>query len=295
MKNTMLWATGALMVIFSWQCTEKKKKNDKTAAESKPASTASAQAGDYDFAAAEKKFLPSELTEISGINYTSDNKLAAQQDEDGIIYILNTQTGDIENTYKFGPPNDYEDIVTTAGFYYLLTSNGDIYKVDRTNPSKKATTQFKFGQRNKEFESLYLDGDQKGLVLVCKSCDGDVIDAYRFDLEKETYGESPLYSIDAASVRKKFNTGKKVFRPSAAAIHPGQKKLYIVCSIGSLVLVCNLQGEVQQVYPLDNSLYPQPEGIAFAPNGDMYISNEGGGGKGTLLKIPMLVKIGAVN
>jgi uncharacterized protein YjiK len=33
-------------------------------------------------------------------------------------------------------------------------------------------------------------------------------------------------------------------------------------------------------------LYPQAEGIAFAPNGDLYISNEAKLGKPTLLYIP---------
>jgi len=287
MSSAIRWAIVLFTVVFLPQCKEKKIKEDKIAADAPATNTAATSPSfDYNFAAAEKTALPFELTEISGINYIGENKMAAQQDEDGIVYIINTTTGNIEEKHKFGSADDYEDIVTTTGFYYLLASNGDIFKVDRSNPSKKTTVQFKFGQRNKEFESLYLDNTGKNLVLVCKNCGGDAIDAYGFDLEKEAYNETPLYSIDVKTARETIPALRKNVRPSAAAIQPVDKKLYIVCSIGSSVLVCDLQGKIEQVFELPASLYPQPEGIAFAPNGDMYISNEGGGGKGTLVKIP---------
>jgi len=35
---------------------------------------------------------------------------------------------------------------------------------------------------------------------------------------------------------------------------------------------------------LDPVLFNQPEGLTFAPNGDLYISNEGGEGVATILK-----------
>lgn len=65
-------------------------------------------------------------------------------------------------------------------------------------------------------------------------------------------------------------------KPSAAAIHPILKKLFIVCSQeGRGLIICDLEGNVEEAHRLDEGMYPQPEGITFAPNGDMYISNEG--------------------
>lgn len=281
MKHLLFGTMSIFLLVSSPHCTEKKKKNNTDSTTVKAPVQVVAQG--YDFANPGKVELPASLVEVSGINYIGNHQLAAEQDEDGIIYIVNITTGNIENSWKFGPGNDYEDIVTLDDFYYLLASNGDIYKVDRQQPSKKTTVKFSFGKRGKEFESLYADG--KRLVMICKSCDGNQVDAWSFDLEKEVYGPSPVYSIDEAQVRKKFNLGKQKLKPSAAAIHPVEKKLYILCSIGSVVLVCNLQGETENVYSLNPNLYPQPEGITFAPNGDMYISNEGGGGEATLLKI----------
>jgi hypothetical protein len=287
----LLFRFGLLLLMAAVAgCTQKKKKNNQPV----DGATITANAAGYAFDQPEEKQLPSDLTEISGINYLSNNKLAAQQDEDGIIFIVDPLTGNIDSSHKFGPANDYEDIVAVGDYYYVLNSNGDIYKADRKNPSKRTTSVFTFGKKNMEFESLYADSDGKHLMLICKSCAGkdydDAIDAYSFDLEKEIYDPAPVYSIDEALVRKNFQLGKKRFRPSAAAIHPIEKKLYVLCSVGSVLLVSNLKGEVENVYPLNPKLYPQPEGIAFAPGGDLYISNEGGEGYGTLLHLPYRTK-----
>ena len=76
------------------------------------------------------------------------------------------------------------------------------------------------------------------------------------------------------------------FEPSAAAVHPLEKRLYILASSGNLLVITDFKGKVQEVYRLNPTLYPQAEGIAFAPNGDLYISNEAKLGKPTLLYIP---------
>ena len=61
-------------------------------------------------------------------------------------------------------------------------------------------------------------------------------------------------------------------------------KLYIVASVGKLLVVADKNGKVEQVFRLDPVMYNQPEGMTFAPNGDLYISNEGGEGIATILK-----------
>jgi uncharacterized protein YjiK len=80
--------------------------------------------------------------------------------------------------------------------------------------------------------------------------------------------------------------GKVEFKPSAAAIHPIEKNVYILSSAGQLLVVTDRKGKVQSAYRLNPNFYPQAEGIAFAENGDMYISNEAKLGKPTLLRLP---------
>ena len=80
------------------------------------------------------------------------------------------------------------------------------------------------------------------------------------------------------------------FEPSAAAIHPVNKRLYILSSAGQLLVITDTRGQVAEAYDLNPDLFPQAEGIAFAPNGDMYISNEGKSGAPTLLRFSYLQK-----
>jgi uncharacterized protein YjiK len=75
-------------------------------------------------------------------------------------------------------------------------------------------------------------------------------------------------------------------KPSAAAIQPKTNKLYIIASVGKLLLECDINGKIEKAYRINPSQFPQPEGITFAPNGDMYISNEGLNGRATILKFP---------
>jgi hypothetical protein len=57
-------------------------------------------------------------------------------------------------------------------------------------------------------------------------------------------------------------------------------------SAGQLLVIADTKGRVEEVYPLNPDKFPQAEGITFAPNGTMYISNEGKYGHPTLLMFP---------
>ena len=61
------------------------------------------------------------------------------------------------------------------------------------------------------------------------------------------------------------------FDPSAAAIHPINKRLYILSSAGNLLVIADTSGKIIEAYNLNPDQFPQAEGIAFAPNGDMFI------------------------
>jgi hypothetical protein len=52
-----------------------------------------------------------------------------------------------------------------------------------------------------------------------------------------------------------------------------------------MLVVCDLQGRIEKSYPLSPEFFEQPEGIAFTPNGDMFISNEANQNKANILKL----------
>ena len=58
----------------------------------------------------------------------------------------------------------------------------------------------------------------------------------------------------------------------------------MISSVGKLLVVLDRDGYILGVHALDPNLFRQPEGICFSPEGDLYISNEGRGGKGYVLK-----------
>jgi uncharacterized protein YjiK len=74
---------------------------------------------------------------------------------------------------------------------------------------------------------------------------------------------------------------------SAMAISPLTNNLYILSSNEHLLFVFSPTGKIIHVELLNESFYPQAEGITFTPEGDIYISNEGRNGPPTLLFIPL--------
>jgi hypothetical protein len=110
------------------------------------------------------------------------------------------------------------------------------------------------------------------------------ITAYTFDLETRRFDSEPFFQISFKDVFNKLQNYNAECKPSAAAINPVNNKLYIIASVGKLMMECTQGGKLEKIYKMNPNHFPQPEGIAFAENGDMYISNEGADGKATILK-----------
>lgn len=247
-----------------------------------------AKAG-YNFSTPDEKMeLGKKLHEISGMGYIpGKDLLVAQNDEKGDIYTVDFKNKSNEfGKVKFSGKSDYEDIVHTDTAEYLLVSTGGIVKV-LTKDSLLIPQEYTLGIEGKnEFETLYIDVDGS-LVMLCKECDHEkdkIRAAYRFDPGTQTFSAKPIYTIDIGAIQTFLNDEKAEFKPSAAGINPVSGKLFVVASVGKLLVIAGKDGQVEQVFRLDPVLYNQPEGLTFAPNGDLYISNEGGEGIATILK-----------
>lgn len=251
----------------------------------------------YDFTKpSDKMELGDHLHEISGMAFIPEEKIIlAENDEKGNIFKVDfaNKKSDPADKLKFGGKGDYEDIVHLGSDEYMLISTGSVLKVE-TNDGEAETEQFDLGiSGNNEFETMYLDADGKTIILLCKECAHEKKEqlrhAYRFNPETKTFDGEAAYVIDINAVRAKLNDESPdfEFKPSAAGINPVDGKLYIVASVGKLLVVASATGQVEQVYRLDPAMYNQPEGLTFAPNGDLYISNEGGEGIATILKFEL--------
>ena len=219
--------------------------------------------------------LPLDLDEISGLSfYEKDSSVFAISDDRGAIFKIKPNQHIIK--WKFSHGADFEDITRIDSTFYVLQSNGDIFKV-RYDSNKAITRAIKFNlSNNNEFESFYYDDSLKKIILICKDCEIDKknnLSTFSFDPTSDSF--SPIsYRIDIASVYENMDLKVSRFKPSAAAINPVNGMLYIISSINKMILVTDRNGIVHGAYPIDPTLFKQPEGIAFRKNGDMIISNE---------------------
>jgi len=246
----------------------------------------------FDFARREIKTVHPQLQEISGIHYLNDGqKIAAVNDEDGIIFILDFSGKQQSRLQKFGRQGDYEDITADSYYYYILQSRGRILRVPKTGVPD-SVDYFELPSGDNDFESMYMDAARNRLVLICKSCrkaeKDKMIPAFCFDLASMQFQQQPCFMMDTRKVRMLLNEKNLECRPSAAAIHPVLNKLFVLCSVGKVLVICDTEGRVEEAFRLDPAFFPQPEGITFAPNGDMFISNEGQDQLGTIIRFPFV-------
>jgi len=246
-----------------------------------------------------KYFLPYVLEEISGLSYASPGLIACIQDEEGKIFFYDHRQKKIVNTFRFGTSGDYEGVEIIGDTAYVLKSNGSLFKFDiKSGEDVKAMEiQTKLNKTN-EPEGLAYDALKNRLVIMCKNEAGlgkkkrKGRAAYDYDPGKDKLNKEPAFVITKKGIKNfleqhidfEYDTNRIKFKPSGIAFHPLDDHYYIIASLGKLILVIDRSGEIKASYPIDPRLLGQPEGICFAPNGDLFISSEGEGDKGYILK-----------
>jgi len=305
--NSILILLFGLITLFSNSCKGGKQGGDSI---KKAAATFDSIQFYYDLHNPDKHYkLPSALYEISGIDFYKDDKIACIQDEDGTIFIYDTKKEEITRKIKFGSDGDYEDIVVIDGVFYILKSNGNIYRVKLKDDGEVKTKKYEtILTKNNDCEGLCYDPQTQSLLVAAKGSASIELNAklkdykavYRFDLASKTIDSVPVILIDAKKIFESMELdayqrlsykladlidpdGNIVFQPSGIAIHPITNEYYITASVGKKLIVANRENEITYMAYLDKKLFRQPEGIFFGKNGDLYICNEGSGGKGSIL------------
>lgn len=226
--------------------------------------------------------LPKDLLEISGIVHLGDLRVAAINDEDGELFFINLQNNEMQK-YRFKGKGDYEDVAKVDSTFYVLNSNGEIIEIPPPYIEHKT---YKFDSKHMEFESLVYYQKENKLVMITKDQRNkkNGITAISFDLGRKDFDRDPFFNISLKEVLTFTTNYEMECKPSAAALNPVNKKLYVIASVGKVLLQCSQNGKLEKIYKINPAQFPQPEGITFAANGDMYISNEGANGKATILK-----------
>jgi uncharacterized protein YjiK len=251
---------------------------------------------DYNLGDPEVTLLGSTLNEISGICFydkPGDSALLAVVDSKRQVFKLEMKAPELKDyTEKVLPPDsDPEDIVKVDSAIFVLLSRGVLVEIQDNQKDTAAVKTYTLNIPGpNDFETLYYDPTIESIILLCKACEHEkkkgIRTAYRFDLASRTFDTGEFYTIDKGEVKAILKDANAKFDPSAAAIHPVNKRLYILSSAGNLLVITDNRGAVMDAFYLSPDDFPQAEGIAFALNGDMYISNEKKHGEPTLLRFP---------
>lgn len=243
--------------------------------------------------------LPPELTEVSGMAFANDSSLLMVQDEIGEVFKLDLLTGETNRHIKFAGNGDFEDITVEGDHVWVIKSNGKLYRFSQEASEDADDQKWQPSlPEDADYESFcYLPCCQK-LLAVGKEpvkVEGKENDwqrvIFQMDLsdpsqpevfqiinlkEVEAYLATYAAEEGTEALRERFNPEKKKsFKPSAMAVHPKTGNLYVLASVGKILIVLSPEGQVLHVKPLAADLFPQPEGMCFGPDGTLYISHEG--------------------
>lgn len=236
--------------------------------------------------------LPAVLTEVSGIEYLGSNRFACIQDEQGTIYIYNTASGTIEKEIPFAGAGDFEGIAITGNTAYAVQSDGKIFEVTNFQSAKPSVKTYATPLTAKQnVEGLTYDAKNGRLLLAIKGAEpGNETykGIYAFSLQSKQLLPEPVYRIQLTDpvfggIRQK--KAANVMQPSELEIHPTTGDIYVSEGASPKLLIMDAGGRKKKLYTLSSADFPQAEGLAFSPTGELFVSNEGGTGKGTIVQV----------
>ncbi len=246
----------------------------------------------------EKYIMPDRLVEISGISYVSRDHLICVEDENGIVYHYSLESEEVIDEWKFSGDGDYEDVLYFEDSVYVLKSDGDIYQFHFSKSGAKNSSKYENQlSYHQDTEGLGLDPVGKNLLVACKEKkdhngkDTDGWNVYSFNLATKSMLPIPFYSLTSSRLKSFFEANRDftyeeeriVVKPSGIAFNPLDKNFYILASVGKMIVVIDSGKQIKATYSVPENLLEQPEGIAFGPDGDLWISSEGVGGPGRIL------------
>lgn len=238
----------------------------------------------YNFLKPDKVYdMPDLLKEISGIAYADQNTLYCVQDELGIVFKYDITQEDISGMFRFTDIGDFEDLAIRKEQVYVLRSDGTLFWFNHQNFDGKIN-QVVVPVNCMNIEGLEFNPFDNQLYLACK--DPLINDqkqersVFRIQPNKPASPHPalviPTEQINAMLTDKYpgIDNPRMQINPSAIAIHPQTGESYVLSASGRMLAIFNKQ-QLTHVFPLPAEIYYKPEGIAFSPEGDLFISSEG--------------------
>ncbi len=233
---------------------------------------------DTDFSHPTETRLPTALEEISGLAISEDGRLYAHDDERGVVYELNPETGEIVHHFTLAgrPRGDFEGLAMVGDTFYMITSGGTLLSFPRdaeagSVPYSQRPTGLR---RTCEIEGLAADVNRT-LLIACKTLkrrrDRGKLVVFRWDIDGEELDPTPVISVSREDLEA--HGLKRGVHPSGIETTPHQTFL-VLASRENVLLEISADGLILSTVELSDKQHRQPEGIALWPNGMITIADE---------------------
>jgi uncharacterized protein YjiK len=254
-------------------------------------STAAATLSRYDLAAppADRWELPKALQEISGLAVDNAGRIFAHDDEQAIIYQLDPATHRVIKRFSFGLPalrGDFEAIAIVGRQVILTTSDGVLYagREGRDGETVPYVTQATGVGSYCEVEGMAYEAAGRALLFACKTPRTQALVGHlavlRWSLDRKALEPRPWIFIGLSDITRELKG--QGFHPSELLRVPGNGHYLVLAGREHVIAEITAAGKVAAVAHLRRRDHRQAEGLAFAPDGALLISDEGAGGRGTV-------------
>ena len=237
------------------------------------------------------------LKEISGLSPSPvTGQFVSIADERGELFFLDASKGGVvTKRVLFREKGDFEGVEMVDSTIWAIKSDGDLFGISAWDKPVPIIESLKTPlKKSDDVEGLGYDPKRNALLIACKGNSDFFVprNIFAFDLKTRQMLETPVYSIDPEEVNRYvpyLETEKKdAFSPSGVALHPISNEVYVISTaLKRLVVLDYTSGKIKHAQRLDKKILPQPEGISFDAEGNLFISCEGKGGDGLLLQFKL--------
>ncbi|MBO6576200.1 MAG: SdiA-regulated domain-containing protein [Rhodothermales bacterium] len=239
--------------------------------------------------------LPRILNEVSGLAVAGPDLLLAVQDEEGDLFGVNPEDGEVLFRAEFAGDGDFEGLDVSGDSVYVLRSDPRVWvtAIPNADGDIDARRQRIDLHGSCDAEGLAVHPATGELWLSCKESPGRGVGRVR------AIWASPFYAADEAEPRLALRMPpptvfgsdepmrRGLFKPSGLLFNAAGDHL-LVLSASSRTLHAYALPEIEPIasWALDPDVFPQPEALAQAADGTLYVATEARGGRAVIGVFP---------